>query len=74
MKPIKNKEKIVRDLVNTFNDRDELHEAYKLRMKEIFANFIGCYLGYRSSEDCRKKSLKEFIDWYVETNFKPSDE
>lgn len=29
MKDIKNKEKLVSDLVSTFNNRNELHVAYK---------------------------------------------
>lgn len=74
MKPIKNKEKIVKDLVNTFNDRDELHKAYKERMKAILWDFMSDYLECRSDKECSKISLVEFIDAYVETRFKPSDE
>ena len=74
MKPLKNKEKLVRDLVNTFNDRDELHEAYKKKMKEMFWDFISAYLDYRCDNGYEKMTLKEFIDDYVETRFKPRDE
>ncbi len=74
MKPLKNKEKIVRDLVNTFNDRDELHKAYKEKMKHIFADFVSAYLECRTDKDCSKISLEDFIDAYVETRFTPSDE
>ena len=74
MKPLKNKEKLVRDLVNTFNDRDELHEAYKKKMKEIFSDLISVYLECRSDAECSKISLTDFIDAYIETRFKPRDE
>lgn len=74
MKPLKNKEKLVRDLVNTFNDRDELHMAYKKRMKHILADFIESYMESRTDQDLRELSLTDFIDAYVETRFKPSDE
>jgi hypothetical protein len=73
MKPIKNKEKIVRDLVSTFNDRDVLHEAYKERMKEIFWNFISAYLEYRSDVNSNHLSLEDFINIYVESCFKKAE-
>jgi hypothetical protein len=62
------KEKIVRDLVNTFNDRDELHIAYKAKLKKILINFALALEEYE--EDAPSKegiSLYEFVDVYVET-------
>jgi len=65
-----NKEKIVRDLVNTFNDRDEFHEAYKDRMKEILKYFTYCLREYLKEEVV---DIHEFIDKFVEERFRPQN-
>ena len=66
------KEQIVRDLVNTFNDRDELHVAYKIKMKEIitlatieFINFI------KINPNAEDADIFEWINNFVEEKFKP---
>lgn len=66
-------EKIVRDLVNTFNDRDHLHLAYKNRMKYILLNFFcAIHVEYESySNEIDPDDLMKFIDTYVEEHFKP---
>lgn len=65
------KEKLVRNLVNTFNDRDELHEAYKSKMKQIFIDFY-CTLEYFYETDASpSQEILKFIDNYVEERFRP---
>jgi hypothetical protein len=79
---MKDKEKLVRDLVNTFEDRDVLHNAYIIKMKEI----IDCafrefsldenYVQKIMSCTCIKEAnalLGEWIDQFVEERFKPED-
>lgn len=69
---MKNKEKLVRDLVNTFNDRDELHAAYKERMKDIlliFALKLSTYAMERENDS--HLDMEEFVHNFVETHFKP---
>ena len=39
MNNIEEKERIVRDLVDTFEDRNHLHIAYKNKLKGILLNF-----------------------------------
>lgn len=68
MKSQDEKEKLVRDLVNTYNDRDELHIAYKERMKSIFFAFFEFM-----SEKNENLSLEEWIDSFVEERFKPEE-
>ncbi len=63
-------EKIVRDLVNTFNDRDELHESYKEKMKGILLDFIvNYYVNYKDQKE--GILVEDFIDLYVEERFRP---
>ncbi len=64
------KEKIVRDLMNTFNDRDQLHEAYKQRMKSIFFYFAEMLA--KEIEDKEDFDLIKFIDSFVEERFTPN--
>ena len=66
------KKKLVEDLVNTFNDRDELHLAYKEKMKEIityafleFGNFAN------DNPDATGEDVEKWIDYFVEEHFKP---
>ncbi len=62
------KEKLVRDLVNTFNDRDELHIAYKKIIKEILRLF-SIELVHIQLDG--KLTLQEFINEFVEERFRP---
>jgi len=63
------KEKLVRDLVNTFNDRDQLHVAYKEKMKSIFFYFSEALASeVETKEDF---DLMKFIDSFVEERFTP---
>ncbi len=66
---MKDKEKLVKDLVNTFNDRDELHIVYKEKMKGILESFI-YDLGEEEGIDSEKE-LKQFISDWVELRFRP---
>lgn len=74
MKTPEDKEKLVRDLVNTFNDRDEIHMAYKSKMKGIFLDFFCCIISNfdnTNDEDITPGMLVSFIDSYVEERFRP---
>lgn len=66
---IKNKKKLVRDLVKAFDDRDHLHQAYKEKIKQMLMEYTES-LAYLPS-DCTGEMIEEFIDIYVETRFKP---
>jgi hypothetical protein len=71
---IKNKKKLVEDLVNTFNDRDELHIAYKKKVKHILFDSITSFLKDFEDyphDDIMVSDLNEWISIYVETRFKP---
>jgi len=72
---MKNKEKIVRDLVNTFNDRDELHVAYKEKMKDILLHCICEFMEFldESAKNEIEIDLDKWINNFVEERFKPSD-
>lgn len=70
------KEKLVRDLVNTFEDRDILHFMYKKKMREILSIFIGEFLGIflknqKIENDDFEIYLEKWIDDFVEERFKP---
>jgi hypothetical protein len=73
MKSQAEKEKLVKDLVNTFNDRDVLHAAYKEKMKHIityaiieFVNMIN-----EKEEEITDECIAKFINNFVEEKFKP---
>ena len=74
MKNIKDKEKLVRDLVNSFNDRDELHKEYKERLKGMFRHFIHVFINYYEDEDEQKLTPEDFIAMYVEYSCKKAEE
>lgn len=65
---MKNREQIVKDLVNTFNDRDALHEAYKEKMKEVIATALCEFLIAIATEP--ETDAGEWTDEFVETRFK----
>ena len=67
-----NKEKLVRDLVNTFNDGDELHKAYKKKMTDILFQCFEYYADWLK-KDGPMPELKDIIDQFVEIHFKPKD-
>jgi len=74
-KPLKDKEKLVRDLVNTFNDRDELHVAYKQKMKDIIAETISEFIVFLAeSQPDDDQMIADWIDNFVEERFKPSED
>lgn len=65
-------EKIVKDLVNTFNDRDELHIAYKAKMKNIILyafDEIGKF--HEENPDMDEMDVIKFVNNFVEERFKP---
>ena len=67
MKTKEEREKLVRDLVNTFNDRNELHIAYKVKMKEIIKNVLYEFGSYCSENP----DIEEWINNFVEERFRP---
>lgn len=54
------KEKMVRELVDTFNDKDELHIAYKKKMKGIITLALVSFI-----EDANNEDADIFIDAWV---------
>jgi hypothetical protein len=65
------KEKIVRDLVGSFDSRDSLHLAYKAALKKlIYEAFF--YLSEHMEEDSSKNDLMEFISDFVESTCRTS--
>ena len=72
MKTKEEREKLVRDLVNTFNDRNELHIAYKVKMKEIIKNVLYEFGSYCSENpDIEPSDIEEWINNFVEERFRP---
>ena len=65
------KEELVRRLVNTFNTREELHESYKRRIKEVLR--IAIYQLGEDIEDVPNLDLNEWIEQFVELRFAPKD-
>lgn len=66
------KEEIVRRLVETYNDRDELHTAYKEKMKEIILIAFCDFQEYANrNEDF---DVIKWIENFVEERFRPSKE
>ena len=68
---IGDKEELVRKLVSTFNTRDELHEAYKTKMKQILR--IAIYQLGEDIEDVPNLDLNEWINQFVELTFRQKD-
>jgi hypothetical protein len=65
------RKKIVEDLVNTFNDRDELHEAYKEKMKEIIAYAFLEFADFADSNpNASGEDVEIWIGCFVEEHFK----
>lgn len=61
------KEKLVRDLLGTFNDRDSLHEAYKVKMKQIIGHAIYAFLDYlKDFDESKGLQIEKFVDEFVE--------
>jgi hypothetical protein len=74
-KKMKDNEKIVRDLVNTFNDRNELPIASKGKMKQILFQFTDSFIVALNNDKLDTQlSIWEFIDQFVEERFKPQEE
>ena len=67
----KDKEKLVRELVDTFNDRDELHIAYKVKMKEIILMAICEFIEYLNQDETKLDlDMVKWIDKFVEEKFR----
>lgn len=68
---MKDKEKLLKDLVNRFNDRDELHNSYKEKMKSILYNFADAIILAMSEDEITTElSIWEFVEKFVEERFK----
>lgn len=58
------KEKLVRDLVNTFNDCDELHISYKAELKKILIKFALVLEEYEDDVSSEEGSpFYEFVEY-----------
>jgi hypothetical protein len=64
-------EKIVRDILNTFDDHDELHIAYKTKMKEIITYAIIGFVDFiDKNSNVEDADIMEWINNFVEKGFK----
>jgi hypothetical protein len=71
---LKDKEKLVRDLVNTFNDRDELHKSYKSKMKEIILMSIVEFIEFFKNNECKTNlDVIQWVDKFVEERFRKEE-
>lgn len=68
---MKDREKMVHDLVATFKDMNELHIVYKERMKNIIGYAVSCLAKDIDKADF---NLKKWVDQFVEENFKAENE
>lgn len=74
MSEIKDRKKLFEDLVNTFNDRDELHKVYKERMKAIISCAFGAFGNYANENpDITNENIEKWISDFVEERFKPAE-
>jgi hypothetical protein len=77
---IKSKERIVRDLMSTFEDRNELHAEYKQRMKDIILISISYVLGkieeHALANDGVPSEIEicQFVNEFVENHFEMAKE
>jgi hypothetical protein len=70
---LKDKEKLVRELVDTFKDRNELHEAYKKKMKGIILCVFSEFSRFAEEvgeDNINEESIANWIDNFVEERFK----
>jgi len=77
---IKNKKKIIKDLMSTFEDRSALHEAYKEKMKDIILISVSYvlvkveeYIFAHGKVPCEIEIYK-FISEFVESHFEMEKE
>ncbi len=72
MSEIKDKKKLVEDLINTFKDRDHLHESYKGTMKEIIAYAFSEFATFANENPMSTgQEVEKWINDFVEEKFKP---
>jgi len=66
------KEKIVRDLVNSFDSRSELHQTYKKRLKDMMMDCIENFLSEYIEKDnfSTYEDVEKWIDNFVESRTK----
>lgn len=64
LKMIKDKKKIIEDLVNSMEGRNDLHELYKIKMKNILMHF-SCSVA-QLDDDLSQDEFIKYIDKYVE--------
>lgn len=65
-------EKKIHDLAKKFKSRDDLHDAYKEKMKDILFQFSTALAYMEEDFDPKKisiKRIKEFISQWVELHF-----
>lgn len=76
---IENKEKIVRDLIDTFEHRNHLHMMYKKQIKDMlmqYSEFIWDIVSNLNDERVKmfnRDSVKEIIEKFVEMVIRKED-
>ncbi len=80
MRTKKERKKLVEDLVDTFEDRNELHKVYKARVKIMIRDAIECFSKFLMSSGgehwdsaTTHRNLDLFVDRFVESRFKKVD-
>jgi hypothetical protein len=72
---MKNKKQIVEDLVNTFNDRDHLHTAYKKKLSSIIYLAIQSFLEHAENfSDGSEINVGDWCDQFVERTCRKQEE
>lgn len=70
------KEKLVKDLVNTYEDGNERHQAYKKMMKNIIAIAIADFFDFLDENPDNlifsQEQLNKWVSNFVEDKFKPA--
>lgn len=65
------KEQLIRDLISTFKDRDELHTAFKEKIKSILQYAFYEFIRDVATNQDKEITVETFIEEFVENNFKP---
>lgn len=67
------REKLIRETIERFKDQEDLHQAYKNRMKGILLLAIAEVIGHVVSlKEGDPFDIEEWVDKYVEENTKGS--
>ncbi len=69
------RELLVRQLVDSFDSRSDLHKAYKGKVKRMMMDCIQEFLNEYIEKDnfSTYEDLEKWVENFVETRFKPKD-